>query len=81
MTAVTCSSVTSTAMTLTWPAVDASFNGGSDITFYAVEYSVSSSAYSQLNSADFPNLYLTYTYSNGATNFPANTVYSFRVRA
>lgn len=80
MTAVTCSSVTSTAMTLTWPAVDASFNGGSAITFYGVEYSVSSSAYSQLNS-DFSNLYLTYTYSNGATNFPANTVYSFRVRA
>ncbi len=38
------------------------------------------SSYSQLNT-DYSNLYLTYTYSNGATNFPANTVYSFRVRA
>jgi hypothetical protein len=41
---------------------------------------VSGSTYAQLN-YDTSNLYLTYTYSNGATNFPAATTYSYRVRA
>jgi Fibronectin type III domain len=80
MTAVTCSSVTPTAMTLTWSAVSSTLNGGDAITFYAVEYSVSNSAYVQLNT-DYSSLYTTYTYSNGASNFPANTVYSYKVRA
>ena len=80
MTTVTCSSVSATTMTLTWSHVAESLNGGDPIIFYAVEYSVSNSDYFQLNS-DFSNLYTTYTYSNGATIFPENTVYFYRVRA
>jgi hypothetical protein len=45
MTAVTCSSVTSTAMTLTWTALATNLNGGDAVVFYGVEYSVSGSAY------------------------------------
>jgi hypothetical protein len=68
MTTVTCSNITPYTITLNWPALDPSYNGGDPVTFYGVEYSVSSSTYTQLNT-DFSNLYLTYTHDNGATKF------------
>ena len=39
MTAVTCSDVQPKSMTVTWPALDVSYNGGDPIVFYGVEYS------------------------------------------
>lgn len=68
MTTISCGAITPYTIALSWPALDPSYNGGDAVIFYGVEYSVSSSAYTQLNS-DFSNLYTTYTHNNGATKF------------
>jgi hypothetical protein len=80
MTTVSVSSITPTAITLTWTNVTSDAACGRDaVTFYSVEWDQGSSNWVALNS-ESEGFYLTYTHSPGGI-FTPNTNFNYRVRA
>jgi len=66
------------SMTISWTALPTANDGRDPVIFYAVELSINSGTWNQLN-FDFGTAYLTYTHTS-TTNFPASTTFQFRIR-